>query len=105
MSKYFTAAVETALKFNMITVVDAIEMGISEEVLQQIENDKVNAAYDRAVNDQVTIAINGAKIEQARQNRLSKFRVNIVVTLQQLFIIYNTLIGCPSIKAWRSSAI
>ena len=47
-------------------------MGISEEALQQIENDKVNAAYDRAVNDQVTIAINGAKIEQARQNRLSK---------------------------------
>ena len=77
MSKYFTAAVETALKFNMITVVDAIEMGISEDALQQIENDKVNAAYDRAVNDQVTIAINGAKIEQARQNRLSKFRVNI----------------------------
>ena len=45
MSKYFTAAVETALKFSMITVVDAIEMGISEEALQQIENDKINAAY------------------------------------------------------------
>ena len=45
MSKYFTAVVETALKFNMITVVDAIEMGISEEALQQIENDKINAAY------------------------------------------------------------
>ena len=44
MSKYFTAAVETALKFNMITVVDAIEMGISEEALQQIENDKINDA-------------------------------------------------------------
>ena len=77
MSIYFTAAVESALKFNQITVVDAIEMGISEEALQQIENDKINAAYDRAVNDQVTIAINGAKIEQARQNRLSKLRVNI----------------------------
>ena len=62
----------------MITVVDAIERWVfSEEALQQIENDKVNAAYDRAVNDQVTIAINGAKIEQARQNRLSKLRVNI----------------------------
>ena len=72
MSKHSTAAVESALKFNQITVVEAIEMGISEEALQQIENDKVNAAYDRAVNDQVTIAINGAKIEQARQNRLSK---------------------------------
>tara|TARA_R110000796_G_scaffold34394_5_gene88909 strand:+ start:508 stop:699 length:192 start_codon:yes stop_codon:yes gene_type:complete len=45
MSKYFTAAVETALKFNQITVSEAIEMGISEEALQQIENDKVNAAY------------------------------------------------------------
>ena len=44
MSKYFTAAVETALKFNQITVSEAIEMGISEEALQQIENDKVNAA-------------------------------------------------------------
>ena len=71
MSKYFTAAVESALKFNQITVSEAIEMGISEEALQQIENDKVNAAYDRAVNDKVTIAINGAKMEQARQNRLS----------------------------------
>ena len=72
MSKYFTAAVETALFFNSITVARAIELGISEEALQQIENDKVNAAYDRAVNDQVTIAINGAKIGKARQNRLSK---------------------------------
>ena len=45
MSKYFTAAVESALKFNMITVVDAIELGISDEALQQIENDKINAAY------------------------------------------------------------
>ena len=45
MSKYHTAAVESALKFNMITIVDAIELGISEEVLQQIENDKINAAY------------------------------------------------------------
>ena len=54
MSKYSTAAVESALKFNQITVSEAIEMGISEEALQQIENDKVNAAYDRAVNDQVT---------------------------------------------------
>ena len=45
MSKYFTAAVETALKFNQITVVDAIELGISDEALQQIENDKINAAY------------------------------------------------------------
>ena len=44
MSKHFTAAVETALKFNMITVSQAIEMGISEEALQQIENDKINAA-------------------------------------------------------------
>jgi len=45
MSKYFTAAVESALKFNMITVVDAIELGISDEALQQIENDKINDAY------------------------------------------------------------
>ena len=45
MSKYFTAAVESALKFNMITVVDAIELGISDEALQTIENDKINAAY------------------------------------------------------------
>jgi len=44
MSKYFTAAVESALKFNQITVPEAIEMGISEEALQQIENDKINAA-------------------------------------------------------------
>ena len=44
MSKYLTAAVETALKFNQITVSQAIEMGISEEALQQIENDKINAA-------------------------------------------------------------
>ena len=42
---------------------------------------------------------------QAYLKKTSKFRINIVVTLQQLFIIYNTLIGCPSIKAWRSSAI
>ena len=41
MSKYFTAAVESALKFNMITVVDAIELGISDEALQTIENDKI----------------------------------------------------------------
>ena len=45
MSKYFTAAVETALKFNQITVVEAIEIGISEEALQQIEQDKINAAW------------------------------------------------------------
>jgi len=44
MSKYLTAAVESALKFNMITVSEAIEMGISEDALQQIENDKINAA-------------------------------------------------------------
>ena len=44
MSKYFTAAVETALFFNSITVSQAIEMGISEEALQQIENDKINNA-------------------------------------------------------------
>ena len=44
MSKYQTAAVESALKFNQITVSQAIEMGISEEALQQIENDKVNRA-------------------------------------------------------------
>ena len=44
MNKYLTAAVETALKFNMITVASAIERGISEEALQQIENDKINAA-------------------------------------------------------------
>ena len=44
MSEYRTAAVETALFFNSITVRQAIEMGISEEALQQIENDKVNAA-------------------------------------------------------------
>ena len=45
MSKYFTAAVETALKFNQVTVVEAIELGISEEALQQIEQDKINAAW------------------------------------------------------------
>ena len=44
MSKHYTAAVESALKFNQITVSEAIEMGISEEALQQIENDKINAA-------------------------------------------------------------
>ena len=44
MSKYLTAAVESALKFNMITVSEAIEMGISEDALQTIENDKINAA-------------------------------------------------------------
>ena len=44
MSKYFTAAVETALFFNSITVARAIELGISEEALQQIEQDKINAA-------------------------------------------------------------
>jgi hypothetical protein len=44
MSKHFTAAVETALFFNSITVARAIELGISEEALQKIENDKVNAA-------------------------------------------------------------
>ena len=45
MSKHFTAAVETALFFNTITVARAIELGISEEALQQIENDKINAAW------------------------------------------------------------
>ena len=44
MSIYFTAAVETALKFSMITVSEALDMGISEEALQQIENDKINDA-------------------------------------------------------------
>ena len=44
MSKYSTAAVETALFFNSITVARAIELGISEEALQQIEQDKINAA-------------------------------------------------------------
>ena len=44
MSQYHTAAVETALKFNMITVSEAVELGISEEALQQIENDKINDA-------------------------------------------------------------
>ena len=44
MSKYFTAAVETALFFNSITVSQAIEMGISEEALQRIENAKINNA-------------------------------------------------------------
>ena len=44
MSKYFTAAVETALNSNMITVSEAVELGISEESLQRIENDKVNRA-------------------------------------------------------------
>ena len=37
-------AIETALKANLITVADALELGISEDALQQIENDKVNAA-------------------------------------------------------------
>ncbi len=46
MNKYLTAAVETALKFNLITVESAIERGISEEALQQIENDKINAAWE-----------------------------------------------------------
>ena len=36
MSKYFTAAVETALFFNSITVRQAIEMGIGEDALQKI---------------------------------------------------------------------
>ena len=45
MSKHFTAAVETALFFNTITVARAIELGISEEALQQIEQDKINAAW------------------------------------------------------------
>jgi len=45
MSKHFTAAVETALFFNTITVARAIELGISKEALQQIENDKINAAW------------------------------------------------------------
>jgi hypothetical protein len=44
MNKYFTAAVETALNSNMITVSEAVELGISEESLQRIENDKVNRA-------------------------------------------------------------
>ncbi len=44
MSKYFTSAVEIALNSNMITVSEAVELGISEESLQRIENDKVNAA-------------------------------------------------------------
>jgi len=44
MSKHFTAAVETALFFNTITVARAIELGINEEALQQIEQDKINAA-------------------------------------------------------------
>ena len=44
MSEYRTAAVETALFFNSITVRQAIEMGISEDALQKIENDKVNRA-------------------------------------------------------------
>ena len=39
-------AIETALKANLITVADALEMGISEDALQQIENDKVNAAVE-----------------------------------------------------------
>jgi hypothetical protein len=37
-------AIETALKANLITVADALEMGINEDALQRIENDKVNAA-------------------------------------------------------------
>ena len=37
-------AIETALKANLITVVDALTMGINEDALQRIENDKVNAA-------------------------------------------------------------
>ena len=41
MGKYFTAAVETALKFNEITVEHAIRLGISDEALQKIENDKI----------------------------------------------------------------
>ncbi len=45
MSKHFTAAVETALFFNTSTVARAIELGISEEALQQIEQDKINAAW------------------------------------------------------------
>jgi hypothetical protein len=49
MSKYFTAAVETALKLNMITVSDAIEMGISDEALQTIENDKINSYFTASI--------------------------------------------------------
>jgi len=37
-------AIETALKANLITVVDALAMGINKDALQRIENDKVNAA-------------------------------------------------------------
>ena len=39
-------AIETALKANLITVADALEMGINEDALQRIENDKVNAAVE-----------------------------------------------------------
>ena len=48
MNKYYTAAVESALRLNKITLSKAIEMGISEDAIQKITNDQVNEAYEAA---------------------------------------------------------
>lgn len=44
MIKNFDSKVEEALKTNLITVAVAVALGISDEALQRIENDKVNRA-------------------------------------------------------------
>ena len=41
-------AVELALARNMITVTQAIELGVSEDAIQAIHNKQVNDAYEQA---------------------------------------------------------
>ena len=48
-------AVELALERNMITVTQAIELGISENAIQAIHNKQVNDAYEQAFDQHINL--------------------------------------------------
>ena len=48
-------AVELALERNMITVTQAIELGVSENAIQAIHNKQVNEAYEQAFDQYVNL--------------------------------------------------
>ena len=48
-------AVELALARNMITVTQAIELGVSEDAIQAIHNKQVNDAYEQAFDQYINL--------------------------------------------------
>ena len=48
-------AIELALERNMITVTQAIELGVSDNYIQAIKRNKINDAYEQAFDQYVNL--------------------------------------------------